>query len=311
MGFSDALTKTIKYESFDEFFSDVLNPHGNIGRELFNSEFVFRGENSNQYQLIPSALRDLNNANQEILFNYNGVVNKVTTEFEQYQYEQAIVNRFSKLANQQGLLLPAQIDDFFISLSSTLVNLDSKGEWPNKKQIELFGLAQHYGLPTRLLDFSYDIFIALYFAVFTHETSEYIRLYALRTTELQRFGDAVEFHVPQYYHNPNLSAQKGVFVFSTDRYDFTSSESQRMEINRKPLDEKMVKNFMQPGMLIIPYLYKIDISKKAIKELKNYLFKLGYFHSRVFPGFGGIKNSIIQENELGSIDTKNDEKNLE
>ncbi len=152
--------------------------------------------------------------------------------------------------------------------------------------------------------------IALYFAVFTHKSSEYIRLYALRTTELQRFGDKIHFHVPQYAHNPNLSAQKGVLVYAKNIYDFTESESLKMEINREPLDITLTNNFMQLGRVIIPYMYKIDLSKSVIPALKNYLFKMGYFHSRVFPGFTSVKNTMIQENEMDNFSDEEDDLKL-
>lgn len=71
-----------------------------------------------------------------------------------------------------------------------------------------------------------------------------------------------------------------------------------MEINREPLDITLSNKFMQPGRLIIPYMYKIDLHKSIIPILKNYLFKMGYFHSRVFPGFTSIKKTMIQENEM-------------
>lgn len=37
--------------------------------------------------------------------------------------------------------------------------------WPNEKFREVISLAQHYGLPTRFLDWSYDYKSALYFAL--------------------------------------------------------------------------------------------------------------------------------------------------
>ncbi len=141
MALYDLLIKTKKYESFKDFFDDVLSPLGEIGKELFSSDFVFRGENSNTYSLIPSSLRTLKDEDKKLFFQYGGELSEATNEFDQYHYEQAIINRFCKLANQQGLLLPDKIDDFLISLSSTFVRLEPIGEWPSKKQIELFALA--------------------------------------------------------------------------------------------------------------------------------------------------------------------------
>lgn len=36
--------------------------------------------------------------------------------------------------------------------------------WLSEDLYEIAGLAQHYGLPTRLLDWSQDIYVSLYFA---------------------------------------------------------------------------------------------------------------------------------------------------
>lgn len=296
MNFEDALIYEKKYDDFMIFFNEVLNPFGSIGQLLFSADFVFRGENSNQYDLVPKALRKLCDIDKKILYQLQDNISPIETEYEQYEYEQAVINRFAKYANQQGLLLPNRINDYIVSLSATYVDVkEEKMVWPEKEQIELFSLAQHYGIPTRLLDFSFDILIALFFAVNTHIDAEYVRLYALRVTELQRFGDKISFHVPQYAHNPNLRAQKGVMVYLNQIMDFSTFEGKETPIICVPFDKAMSDNFKQAGRLIMPYMYKLDLHKNIVKDVKSYLFKLGYNYSKVFPGFASIKDTIMQE----------------
>ena len=42
---------------------------------------------------------------------------------------------------------------------------DGNSHWPDSDFYEVISLAQHYGIPTRALDWSYDYRAALYFAV--------------------------------------------------------------------------------------------------------------------------------------------------
>ena len=50
-----------------------------------------------------------------------------------------------------------------IKLSTQMVGAEDF-LWPEKNYYEIIAIAQHFGLPTRFLDFTYDPLIAIYFA---------------------------------------------------------------------------------------------------------------------------------------------------
>ena len=103
--------------------------------------------------------------------------------------------------------------------------------WPNSEFFEIISLAQHYGLPTRALDWTYDYKVALYFAVkdALKEDSEDCVLWAFNYKLFENnYGvckyynetPKIEIYRPEYNSNPNLNAQKGLFTFwSNKTYD--------------------------------------------------------------------------------------------
>ena len=128
---------------------------------------IFRGHSSDKYELTPYLLRrgvvDSYIPKTSSLGQHYSLFCEMDLAFVATEYD--IIYKFFDIADRNGLYLP-NID----RLRSTVVlPLDSKllvaeEKWLPEEFWEVAALAQHYGLPTRLLDWSSDLFVSLYFA---------------------------------------------------------------------------------------------------------------------------------------------------
>lgn len=190
-------------------------------------KFIFRGHSSDDYVLVPNALRP---ENKRILYHFahTGMPTGDKSEVGTMQTiaELAVLRRFYRVADRMGLSLPpsALLRDGINSEFDT-VNLliNAPRVWIPDDLLELAGLGQHYGLPTRLLDWSFDPYIACYFVAMPSKKPKqsveggFLTVWALNHDYLAYLrysvaGPYVKFVVPPYAGNPNLAAQQGVFT---------------------------------------------------------------------------------------------------
>lgn len=317
--------KDIHYQTADDFLRDI-SYGGQLCEQLHGC--IFRGHYSDKYELVPSLLR------KGVLETYKKKEDPSNEDYLRYLQledtlfieEYLILENFFNTADEKGLYIPDvarlrnflahPVDDKFISRAE---------KWLPEELWELAALAQHYGLPTRLLDWSYDIFISLYFATFpflyesrekareilfdsykNSDDVERIELWSLDYLYLSEFvtGNKLEdcrlkVIRPSYSGNPNLAAQRGLFsLWQVDKGPF-SDKVERKFTDRTPLDN-LVTDIMDvanvQGSNIV--FYRITLPKKEIVPVLRHLFAQDRTAATLFPGYAGVCRAIDERNRL-------------
>ncbi|MBE6500326.1 MAG: FRG domain-containing protein [Methanobrevibacter thaueri] len=327
----------------------------------FRDDFIYRGINKKCYELIPSSLRN-NNILDYIGLDYNppfslkkesairlglnikdktpdnkglykfkinkydefenGV--KVDNEFYLNQFklgkEMYVLFNFIFYADKYGLKVPISANVRKQSLKSII---DIPQTWPQEEYFEIISLAQHYDLPTRALDWSYDYKVSLYFAVrnvlydkfsLDNEDNDGVLWafnYGYFKSDNTNNDFKVQFYRPEYYSNPNLNAQNGLFTFVID-YDQECDERPLNEIiiselenncwiiNNEPVyDIKGLEKFSIPENEKI--FYKFIIPRDIKAEVLKQLYTDGYSEERLFPGYAGVTEYIKNKAKLDEI----------
>lgn len=160
---------------------------------------------------------------------------------------------------------------------------------PHNQDLEWFSIMQHYGAPTRLLDFTYSPYIAMYFAFEDIAERKYQPcIYSLNVSELHQtnqhlFGNNYQemfykekpmvflFH-PDYQHE-RLAHQQGLFAV------FGSIENS--------LDE-LLETYENESLTVEKFIFTSSFIKQGIENL--HLMNIN--KEILFPGIEGLCQSL-------------------
>jgi len=288
---------------------DLFKP-GGILDEFRKKGYVFRGEADSTWKLIPNLLRNGNSTKlHEAAYNICYIddedeKNEITPEIYLRKEEAYVLNKFYECSNINGLKIP-NVDIY--SQKGSNIN----DEWYSEGYQEIASLAQHYGMYTRMLDWTYDIFVALFFAFRERlkktDLNGNVRIWILNKNyiEIDNFVP-LKFVRPPYYSNKNISAQKGLLSYWKMKGIY---EPQNNTINSKPIDVLLFeyyKDLIYPiiGMKFEHILDAIEINPKICSEGIRWLDSIGYNAARIFPGYVGVKEYIYDDRYLYAEENK-------
>jgi hypothetical protein len=293
----------VKCESADEFV-EAISP---TARQFRNGDWIFRGQ-GRDLPLIPTAYReDRMPPMQSRPFNR-------WTNWAQARAELKFLRRFYKIADRAGLSIPEDSYD----VRTTLATIDRERddfvrEWPPGRLLALLALAQHHGVPTRLLDWSHSPWVAAYFAaetvlrcseselpeceiiVWAFDSSVGVIVPADSDTEedevVTRRKAVVEVVTTPYGGNRNLAAQRGVHLL----YRLVEAPRPLDVVRRESFDDALQNAHVEAMDDYEKALYKFVLPATEAANLLRRLAKHGATGATLFPGFDGVVRAMREE----------------
>lgn len=305
------------------------------------ADFVFRGHTDSEYNLHPNILRKKNNQDlikiaklyitkgkSSELLKSIGVTN---LQFHHSSIELTILRKFYKISNENGLYVPnsemmsARMETGKYIPIGVLLKSCGHSTWLNRDSIEIAALAQHYGLPTRLIDWSYNQYIASFFASNLPskvDNQKDIALWMLNYKELTDVFSSplsdVKIFSPHYQWNDNARSQRGLFTYIESKHDkaamdlineFFNEYHDTATISSDPkyssiytdyrtldvaLDSalQMYNAKQKTKKVVTNALIKITLPQSEAKKLNKFLREMRISESTIFPGYRGVADDL-------------------
>lgn len=206
--------KITETQSADELW-DMLSPTRLNEKGKF-AHLKFRGHANSNWKLIPTSLREGFHKNNFLLSGIKNLSDIVANEI-------AMLFHFARSCDRVGISIPNDSilfrnENLILTSNENGKYFDNPALWPNPKLYEIMAMAQHHGVPTRLLDWSDSPYIAAYFAasgaIEKHEEQDWISqklaIWAVRNP-IQPSSNQLQFIQAPGSVSKHLPSQRGSF----------------------------------------------------------------------------------------------------
>ena len=296
------------FTTADAFLDHLLNGFPEYDELQFRSPWVFRGHNDARWQLMPPAWRTdgetklapLKEKITRLIKRYYKAPH-LSSDFVAGDLPRAVqdateavaVKHFCALADELGMEVPGAeaLLDLEDALSVAATGRSAGTLFPGE-ELELFvdspfAFAQHHGIPTRYLDWTWDPVVAAFFAADGADPtrSESICVWATRT-DIPKDGPIRWVSVPRSRHS-YLHAQHGLFSVPANDVAWMYSRLKRwpsfIDCYEHENDEDDA-----------PELRKVTLPTTETRELRELLFTRRVSRAHMMPAFDNVAAVVRQ-----------------
>jgi hypothetical protein len=167
------------------------------------------------------------------------------------------------------------------------------------RRLEMFAVAQHHGIPTGFLDWTYNPLVAAYFAAapsLTSAASQGVTVWALRAQLLDIEAPLRRMTVRAGI-TPFLDAQEGLFTWCPSAYHV------RLQTGRYPNFDELIAEMdadARFAALPRPFCIKVTLPEPEVLPLMKLLWRERVTPAHLMPTFDNIKRALELEAAWGT-----------